>query len=59
MNLIKVQPGPYFEAKCLDCGVPFDINTGFADTEGPAFRAYYCVQCGNTKILLLQRKTTS
>ncbi|HOW46136.1 MAG TPA: hypothetical protein P5305_03965 [Rubrivivax sp.] len=28
------------------CGNPVHSGTGFADTEGPPFRAYYCHACG-------------
>ena len=37
-----------FEFSCIDCGKR--TNNGYADLDGPAYKAYYCVKCGDAEI---------
>lgn len=33
---------------CMNCARMFTLSTGFADLDGPSFRAYYCPICAHS-----------
>ena len=45
MRLKLVEPKPHFGATCIACGKHMDSAQEriYADLDGPAFKAYYCV----------------
>lgn len=44
--LTPVAPAfPLFYAKCLGCGCTVRSDAAYADLDGPAFKAYYCLSC--------------
>jgi hypothetical protein len=53
MNLqpIKVEPRHVgLRVRCSVCGAWPAIEIALADLDGPAFAAYYCVQCSETAL---------
>lgn len=47
---------PRFVFICCNCGIQSDNTEGYgADLDGPAFLAYYCLQCGSAKLILHDR----
>ena len=50
MNLQHIGSGPSpftagSKVNCYNCGLAFEANYGFADLDGPPFKAYYCPEC--------------
>lgn len=55
MNLQPIKPATVMGhaqtilAACLGCGGHVRSDTGYADLDGPPFRAYFCAECGATR----------
>jgi hypothetical protein len=53
MNLQPIWPPVPFSvlpAACTSCGKDVRTDTGFADLDGPPFKAYMCVACTTISI---------
>jgi len=48
MQFRPINPtNPIFYFACNACGNRTASNNGLADIDGPAFRAFYCIDCAN------------
>jgi len=52
MKLCQIYPSTrgVFCGKCLDCGDVVHADRGYADLDGEAFAAFYCIRCAEQRI---------